>query len=112
MGARMVADAFELGGWATMLTGPDTRTDAVIRHIREFRPDLVGFSASLPRQLPVVRQTVGELRALFGEACPKIVVGGLAFNHFPNLANWVGATILATDAVGAVAAATVMFTAR
>ncbi len=110
MGVRMVADAFELAGWSTHGMGPDAGAESVAEQIRSLRPHLVGFSGSLPQHLRGLRETIRALRALFGESCPKIVVGGLVFNQFPNLAGWVGADILAADAMAAIGAAAGMFT--
>lgn len=105
MGIRMVADAFELDGWTTYdLEAPATPM-SVIGRIRETRPHLVGFSASLPRHLRGLREAIGVLREVLGDECPRIVVGGLVFNQFPHLAGWVGAEVLGADAVSAAAAA-------
>jgi methanogenic corrinoid protein MtbC1 len=105
MGSRMVADAFELGGWTTFNMIANASPEAVARQTRELRPDLVGFSASLPQHVRLVRQAIAALRKALGEECPRIVVGGLVINQFPLLAEWVGAEVLGADAVSAAAAA-------
>ena len=110
MGYRMVADAFELAGWTTHGMGSGAGVASVAEQIRSLHPHLVGFSGSLPQHLRGLRDTIRALRELFGKSCPKIVVGGLVFNQFPNLAGWVGADILAADAIAAIGAAAGMFT--
>ncbi|MDP3615502.1 MAG: cobalamin-dependent protein, partial [Rubrivivax sp.] len=105
MGLRMVADAFELDGWATHSAGPDTSLAALLAKVRQIRPHLVGFSVSLPQHLRGVRDAVAGLRAELGRDCPRLVVGGLVINQFPGLADWVGAEVLGADAVTAAAAA-------
>lgn len=103
LGLRMVADAFELDGWATYYLGTDTAPDALLAKVRQLRPHLVGFSASLPQHVRGVRDAVTSLRTELGADCPRLVVGGLTINQFPRLAAWIGADMLGTDAVSAAA---------
>ena len=105
MGMRMVADAFELDGWTTHNLGADTSFETLRAKVRQIRPQLVGFSVSLPQHLRGVREAVADLRAELGAGCPRLVVGGLVINQFPRLADWVGAEVLGADAVTAAAAA-------
>ena len=105
LGLRMVADAFELDGWATHYLGANTSHQALAARVRQVRPHLVGFSASLPQHLRGLRDAVASLRAELGADCPRLVVGGLVINQFPRLAAWVGAEVLGADAVVAAAAA-------
>ena len=105
LGMRMVADAFELGGWTTFDIGPQPTADTIAARIRAVRPHLVGFSASLPRHLVGLRQVIRDIRDILAAECPRIVIGGLAINQFPPLASWMGAEVLGFDAVSAVAAA-------
>ncbi|MDZ7839493.1 MAG: cobalamin-dependent protein [Gammaproteobacteria bacterium] len=104
IGLRMVADAFEYAGWTVHFLGANTPSAALIQHARAFNPDIIGLSASLPYQLKGVRETVGALRDALGPDCPRIVVGGLVFNQFPELAEAVGAELLGADSVSSVAA--------
>lgn len=103
IGLRMVADAFEQVGWTVHFLGADTPLAALVQHIRELAPDLVGLSASLPGHLKGVREAVSGLRRALGKECPRIVVGGLVFNQFPPLADRLGVDILGTDAANSVA---------
>ena len=105
LGLRMVADAFELDGWATYNLGADTSLEALIAKVVDLRPHLVGLSASLPQHLRGLRAAVQGLRAALAEQCPQIVIGGLVINQFPQLAPWAGAEVLGTDAITAAAAA-------
>ena len=105
LGLRMVADAFEIDGWKTYFLGADTPTAALINAVAETRPRLVGLSISLPQHVRGLREAVSALRSHFGNACPKLFVGGLVFNQFPQLAHALGADLLGTDADSAVAQA-------
>lgn len=112
LGLRMVADAFELDGWTTHNLGADTSLDALIAKVRDIQPHLVGLSASLPQHLRGLREAVAGLRTSLGDQCPRIVVGGLVFNQFPQLASWAGAESLGADAITAAAAALQMHRRR
>ncbi|MCU7376226.1 cobalamin B12-binding domain-containing protein [Paucibacter sp. O1-1] len=105
LGLRMVADAFELDGWSTSYLGANASLADLVAKVHEIRPQLVGLSASLPQHLRGLREAVQALRAAMREDCPRIVVGGLVFNQFPQLAPWAGAESLGADAVTAAAAA-------
>lgn len=103
VGLRMVADAFEFEGWTAHYLGGDTPLASLIAQVRQFRPHLVGLSATLPSQLRGLRETVDALRATFGSDCPHLSVGGLVFNQFPLLVDSVGVESLGADACAAVA---------
>ncbi len=105
MGLRMVADAFELDGWATHNLGANTSCETLLAKVRQIGPQLVGFSVSLPQHLRGVRDAVAGLRTELGSGCPRLVVGGLVINQFPGLADWVGAEVLGADAVTSAATA-------
>lgn len=98
VGLRMVADAFEFDGWTSHYLGANVPLSALVAQVRTLQPHLVGLSASLPHQLRGLRETISVLRAAFGESCPHLVVGGLVFNQFPQLAKSIGAELLGTDA--------------
>lgn len=100
MGLRMVADAFELGGWTADFLGANLPPDALFKQIRASRPDVVAFSVSLPQQLQGLRQSVSTLRDTLGADCPLLLVGGLVFKQFPRLAEAVGADVVGHDATG------------
>jgi len=100
IGLRMVADAFEYAGWNVQFLGANTPQAALIQHVRTQKPDLLGLSVSLPFQLRGARDSIAALRAECAPDCPRIAVGGLVFNQFPQLAEAIGAEMLGTDSVG------------
>jgi methanogenic corrinoid protein MtbC1 len=104
VGLRMVADAFEFDGWTSHYLGANVPLSALVAQVRTLRPHLVGLSASLPYHLRGLRETISVLHAAFAEDCPHLVVGGLVFNQFPQLAESLGAELLGTDAFAAAAA--------
>ena len=102
IGLRMVADAFELQGWSADYLGANTPTNALLAQVRASRPQLVGLSVSLPQQLRSLRECIGTLQTSLGDGAPRIAVGGLVFNQFPQLASALGVELLGTDACSAV----------
>lgn len=78
MGARMLADIFENGGWDSIYLGAAVPEDYLLASIRENRPDVVALSVTMPQFLIDCQQLVGAIREEF----PDIVigVGGGAFD--------------------------------
>jgi methanogenic corrinoid protein MtbC1 len=105
IGLRMVADAFQLGGWDVQYLGANVPTPALVAQAAEWKPDLVGLSVSFPQQLRVVRNIVTQLVERLGGTRPAVIIGGLAINRFNQLAGVVGADACMADAQAAVASA-------
>lgn len=103
LGGRIVADAMTLHGWDVHDLGADVPTKDLVRHVGEFRPDLLGLSLALPRHLTAARSAIAAVRATFGSAAPAIVVGGRPFLGLPGLARHLGADASVRDAVQALA---------
>lgn len=81
LGTWVLADFFELGGWRVIELGASLPAEELIRGVEEFRPDLLAISAAMPSQLISLGDTIALLRCKLGAACPKIMVGGMAFSH-------------------------------
>lgn len=108
IGLRMVADAFQLGGWGVQYLGANVPTPALVAQTADWKPDLVGLSVSLPQQLRVVKTIIAQLGERFGSTRPAVIIGGLAINRFNKLADAVGADACMADAQAAVASANSM----
>lgn len=108
IGLRMVADAFQLGGWDVQYLGANVPTPALVAQAEEWKPDLVGLSVSFPQQLPVVKAIIAQLAARFDSARPAVIIGGLAINRFNQLAEVVGADACMANAQAALASANIM----
>ncbi len=77
MGARMLSDLFEYHGWDSVYLGAAVPVDSIIGAIREHKPDLVGFSVTMPHFLSLCHEVVWKIRQEFPHL--KIAVGGRAF---------------------------------
>lgn len=99
VGARMVADLFELRGWDSSFVGASTPIADLVAHVTATAPDVLAISATLPTHVEQVRSAIAAVRA---EADPIILVGGRPFALVPDLWQQVGADGTAPDAATAV----------
>lgn len=102
VGLQMVADAFLLAGWEVQFLGANVPTKALLLHIVQHKPDLLGLSVSFAQQLRVVKEITSQLARVHGNARPPVIVGGLAINQFDLLAGQLGADASSPDARSAV----------
>lgn len=103
IGVRMVADAFQLAGWDVQFLGANVPTSALVAQVKEWRPQLVCLSVSFAHHLSVARAAISQMEAAMGAERPAVIMGGLAFNRFGHLADFVGADSWAADPQQAVA---------
>lgn len=105
IGARMVADMFELAGWDTYYVGANTPTEALVDAIASFRADVVALSATMAFHIRDVAATIRAIRQDERTSKVLIVVGGYPFNITPELWREVGADGHGIDAASAIATA-------
>ena len=112
IGARIVADFFEMEGWDASYLGADTPTPAIVDMLVQRRADVLALSATMTFHVHAVTAVVAAVRA--SPACRdvKILVGGHPFNIAPDLWREVGADGYGRDAVEAVRVATRLVEAR
>jgi len=77
VGAKMVADIFEMNGWDGYFIGANTPVSELIRFMESKKPDLIGLSLSIYYNLPELKKTVANIREHFPDL--PIMVGGQAF---------------------------------
>lgn len=82
VGAKMVADIFEMYGWDGYFIGANTPFAELIRFLESKNPDVVGLSLSIYYNLPVLKKTIANIRQHFPEL--PIIVGGQAFRWGGN----------------------------
>jgi MerR family transcriptional regulator, light-induced transcriptional regulator len=105
LGARMVADFFEMAGWDTYYLGASTPHASVIDAVVERKADLLAISATIAYHVRGVEALITAVREDPRCARVKILVGGYPFNRAPELWRQVGADGSARDAQEAVAVA-------
>jgi methanogenic corrinoid protein MtbC1 len=105
VGLQMVADAFHLAGWDVQFLGANVPTNALLQHVEQSKPNLLGLSISFAQQLRAVKEVVARLNAAPGSHRPPIIVGGLAVNQFSPLAGQLGADAWSPNAAAAITSA-------
>lgn len=100
IGARMVADFFEMDGWDTYFLGANTPTESVLRDVHERRADVLAISCTMTFHLERVRELIVALRASGLPA--RVLVGGYPFNIAPGLWEKIGADGYAPHAQAAI----------
>jgi methanogenic corrinoid protein MtbC1 len=103
IGARMVADFFEMEGWNTFFLGGNTPTSGVLQQVAERVPHVLAISATMSFHAQAVADLIAATRA--AENSPRILVGGAPFNSLSGLWKDVGADGCASDAAGAIVVA-------
>ncbi len=90
IGIRAIADFYEMAGWRAINLGPDMPHDEVARSVQVFDADVVILAAVLDPHVKEVQRAIERIRAI--EDCAvKIIVGGPAFEHVPDLWRKLGA---------------------
>lgn len=105
IGARMVADFFEMDGWDTYFLGANTPMEGVLRALSEREADVLAVSATMTFHIDKVSGLIAEVRRAGLDERTKILVGVYPFNIAPNLWQSVGADAFAHDARQALIAA-------
>ena len=95
---RMVCDVLRSQGWETFFLGASTPESALVEAVDEFRPTVVGLSATWLLNVDNVRRAIGCIRETHPEV--KILVGGAPFDRIAGLAEKVGADALGGDLLG------------
>ena len=93
IGARMVADFFDLCGYEVTFVGANTPQDDIIEAIAHVRPAYVAISVTNSYSLVAAKRTVAKLLAVREreKAGFEIIVGGTAFLANPEMARDIGA---------------------
>lgn len=105
IGARMVADFFEIEGWDTYFLGANTPTDSILRTLDERGADALAVSATMTFHVSKVAELIARVRASGAGENPKLLVGGYPFNLSPQLWQALGADGYARDAQDALGVA-------
>ncbi|WP_437594278.1 cobalamin B12-binding domain-containing protein [Sorangium sp. So ce1000] len=112
IGARFVADFFEMAGWDTFYLGASTPAEHVIEEVVHRKADVLAISAALGDQLASVREVITATRR--DDRCRHVVilVGGRPFCVVHDLWRQLGADGSALSAEEAVRTADQILAAR
>jgi methanogenic corrinoid protein MtbC1 len=105
LGARMVADFFEMAGWDAYYVGANTPTESVLRALEDREAEILAISATMTFHVSAVADLIARVRTGEAGEAVQILVGGYPFNLSPDLWRNIGAHGYAPDAQEAVAIA-------
>lgn len=108
IGARMVADFFEMEGWDTYYLGANVPAKSIIEAIELRKADVLAISATMISNIRATEQLLQEIRASEVGKKVKILVGGYPFNISPDLWQRIGADGSASNALDAVTEASAL----
>jgi methanogenic corrinoid protein MtbC1 len=97
MGARMLADFFEMEGWDTYYLGANTPSDAIIRELLDQEAHILGISVTMTFHTRVAAELIRQVRSSVAGETP-ILVGGYPLNVSSTLWKSLGADGSARDA--------------
>jgi len=101
IGARMVADFFEMDGWDTVYLGANSPSSAVVEEMKERGAEGLALSATMTPHVSAVAELIQEVRKDPEAGSRWILVGGYPFGVDPDLWREVGADAMALDALEA-----------
>ncbi len=110
-GLAMAADFFHRAGW-TVCSGMSPGLDALPGLVRTRRFDVVGFSASCERHVPMLVRAVRVVRETSCNTQVVTMVGGPLFTMHPEIGLQLGADLMATDGALAPAQAAISLRER
>jgi methanogenic corrinoid protein MtbC1 len=85
LGARMVADFFEMDGWDTYYVSANTPADSLIKTIEEQKLDILGLSVNMFYNLPNLQKLIKCIKTETDVPEMKIIIGGRLFTISPEL---------------------------
>ena len=83
LGARMVADFLEMGGFETLYVGAGMPIEELVTLVQGRRAQLLALSATCAAHLPALATTVAAVRTALGDRV-ALAAGGQAIDGCPN----------------------------
>lgn len=105
IGARMVADLFEMEGWNSYYFGANTPQSSLISALSIYKPAVLAISATMTFNISAVTELIQSIKSKPETKDIKILVGGYPFKLAENLWHRIGADGFAEDAVQAISLA-------
>jgi methanogenic corrinoid protein MtbC1 len=96
VGAKMVADTFEMAGWDSYFVGASVPASELFRYIDQINPDLIAISLSIYFNLAKLIRLTEKIRTDYPDL--TIIIGGQAFRHLPcEITSKLGNAVLFID---------------
>lgn len=98
MGARMVADFFEMAGWDTVYLGANMPVSGVLHALEKHDAELLGVSATIPSHMSAIVEILEAVRGSALSGRVRTLVGGYPFANLHDLRRGIAADAFASDA--------------
>lgn len=85
IGIKMVCDYFNLNGWKTILLDENNPHEDLVDIIISQNVNVIGISTAMPYNFHTVKKYIDIIKGAEMKNRPLILVGGLAFNCFPDV---------------------------
>ena len=85
IGAWMISDVLEQEGWDVRYLGANTPPADLLALLRDFRPDALVISVTMPFNILQARETIRMIREDGDLGSVRVMVGGQAFRGTPDL---------------------------
>lgn len=102
LGARMVADLLERGGWQVDFLGTRLTALEVVKYLQLYPVHFIGIAASIPANIESIKEVIKAIRQDSMLQKLRIMVGGAAFRHEDKSWRLIGADAYAADGASAV----------
>lgn len=81
VGARIIADIFEIEGWDVIYLGANTPIDDLIKYIEQEQPIFIAISITMSYNISVVSNLIKRIKTTNSIKHIKVIIGGLALNY-------------------------------
>ncbi len=97
LGAQMVADLFEAGGWSVWFIGSGVAKDEILQFAGKLNPDILCLYGAKPSAVPGIRNLIETIREVGVCEEMQVLVTGGVFNRAEGLCDEVNADLFAPD---------------
>lgn len=105
LGARMLADFFEMEGWDSFFLGANTPAQGIIEMLHAHNAAILCLSVTMTINISQVADVIKLVRRSPKVGQTRVLVGGHPFNQIPDLWKQIGADGYASDAQSALSIA-------
>lgn len=95
LGAQILADLFEAGGWSVWFLGSGVPNDEILEFVGKVRPDILCIHGAKPIAVPDIRKLIELIREVGPCQDMQILVTGGVFGRAPGLADEIRADLFA-----------------
>lgn len=101
VGAQMVASSLEFEGWDVLFLGDSMPLWDILKYVMTISPQIIAISVTMVYNLDSVISLIHRIKESSTFSGIKILVGGLAFDALPKLAQEIGADGYAANCIDA-----------